>query len=71
VIEEHALAIIRRLDAGEVLPFFEYAILRHVLSALLHERDEARDIACKLLHIAEKRGPRVFGVRPDWLEATE
>ena len=31
------------------------------------ELDEARDIACKLLRIAEARGPRVFGPRPEWL----
>jgi hypothetical protein len=31
------------------------------------ERDEARDIACKLLRIAEARGPRVWGPRPEWL----
>jgi hypothetical protein len=41
---------------------------REWIKGLEEERDEARDIACKLLRIAEARGPRVFGPRPDWLE---
>jgi uncharacterized coiled-coil DUF342 family protein len=39
-----------------------------LLADARNDRDEARDIACKLLRIAEARGPRVFGPRPDWLK---
>lgn len=35
---------------------------------LTDERDQARRIACNLLRIAEERGPKVYGPRPDWLK---
>jgi chromosome segregation ATPase len=35
---------------------------------LKRQRDDARVYACKLLYIAECRGPKVFGPRPPWLE---
>lgn len=41
---------------------------KHHADTVARERDEARTIACKLLYIAEHRGPKVFGPRPDWLK---
>jgi hypothetical protein len=38
------------------------------MNQALKQRDEARTIACKLLYIAEHRGPNVFGPRPPWLK---